>query len=228
MPTALVVTSINPPNAILQALARGAQAHGLDFIVAGDTKSPADFALDGCRFLDVAAQRASGFAFAERCPVRHYARKNVGYLEAIRSGADVIVETDDDNVPRDAFFAPRTRTVTVPALAGAGWTNVYAYFTDVPLWPRGLPLDVVRQAPTPIDGLAPGPVDCPIQQGLADENPDVDAIYRLVLPLPQSFRADRRVALGAGTWCPFNSQNTTWWRRGVPAALPAGATAPSA
>src|SRR6185312_15804066 len=24
-------------------------------------------------------------------------------------------------------------------------------------------------------------------------------------------RSDRRVALGAGAWCPFNSQNTTWW-----------------
>ncbi len=59
MPTALVVTSINPPNAILQALAHGAVASGLDFIVAGDTKSPPDFALDGCRFLNVEAQRAS-------------------------------------------------------------------------------------------------------------------------------------------------------------------------
>ena len=29
--------------------------------------------------------------------------------------------------------------------------------------------------------------DCPIQQGLADRNPDVDAIYRLILPLPFSF-----------------------------------------
>ena len=35
-------------------------------------------------------------------------------------------------------------------------------------------------------------VDCPIQQGLADNDPDVDAIYRLVLPLPQRFRTDRR------------------------------------
>ena len=38
--------------------------------------------------------------------------------------------------------------------------------------------------------------DCPIQQGLADENPDVDAIYRLILPLPVRFRDDRTLALG--------------------------------
>jgi len=33
--------------------------------------------------------------------------KNVGYLVAIRDGAQLIVETDDDNLPRDAFFAAR-------------------------------------------------------------------------------------------------------------------------
>jgi len=32
------------------------------------------------------------------------------------------------------------------------------------------------------------------------------------MPLPQSFRKDRRVALADGSWCPFNSQNTRWWR----------------
>ncbi|MDQ3804077.1 MAG: STELLO glycosyltransferase family protein [Acidobacteriota bacterium] len=58
--------------------------------------------------------------------------------------------------------------------------------------------------------------DCPVQQGLADENPDVDAVYRLVAPLPQSFRGDRRLALGPGSWCPFNSQNTAWWADAFP------------
>jgi hypothetical protein len=58
--------------------------------------------------------------------------------------------------------------------------------------------------------------DAPIQQGLADENPDVDAIYRLLLPLPQRFRLDRRLLVAAGTWCPFNSQNTTWWPEAWP------------
>jgi hypothetical protein len=57
---------------------------------------------------------------------------------------------------------------------------------------------------------------CPIQQGLADSNPDVDALYRLLLPLPQFFDKDRSVILGTGSWCPFNSQNTTWFKRAFP------------
>jgi hypothetical protein len=55
-----------------------------------------------------------------------------------------------------------------------------------------------------------------IQQGLVNKNPDVDAIYRLLLPLPHDFMIENRVALGKGTWCPFNSQNTAWWRDAFP------------
>jgi hypothetical protein len=216
IPTALVVTSINPPNAILRALAEGAVKAGVDFILAGDTKSPADFALDGCVFLDLAAQCATGLASAAACPTRHYARKNIGYLAAIQRGARLIIETDDDNWPAADFFASRSSVERVRGVIGAGWANVYRYFSEATIWPRGLPLDAVH-APLPVyDTLPMDERLCPIQQGLADENPDVDAIYRLILPLPQSFRRDRRVAIGADTWCPFNSQNTTWWPEAFP------------
>jgi hypothetical protein len=51
---------------------------------------------------------------------------------------------------------------------------------------------------------------------LVNENPDVDAIYRLVSPLPQSFASNGPVVLAEGSWCPFNSQNTWWWRDAFP------------
>jgi hypothetical protein len=216
MTTAIVVTSINAPNAALRALADGAAAHEFEFIVCGDTKSPRDFSLSGCRYLSVEDQVATGLRFAKICPVRTYARKNIGYLVAINNGADLIVETDDDNLPRPGFFDARHRTHDVQNVEGGGWLNVYRYFSDVNIWPRGLPLDMVQRAVPEFDKLTAQKVDCPIQQGLADENPDVDAIYRLILPLPQNFRRDRRVALGTGTWCPFNSQNTSWWRDAFP------------
>lgn len=59
-------------------------------------------------------------------------------------------------------------------------------------------------------------IDCPIQQGLADENPDVDALYRLTLPLPLTFEKNDNVALGNDSICPFNSQNTTWFKEAFP------------
>ena len=83
MKPTVVVTSITPPNAVLKAIADGAAENGMDFIVVGDTRSPPDFALPGCRFVDIDAQRASDFRLATACPVRSYARKNIGYLLAL-------------------------------------------------------------------------------------------------------------------------------------------------
>jgi hypothetical protein len=94
--------------------------------------------------------------------------------------------------------------------------NVYRYFSDQNIWPRGFPLEKVQQDVPSYQSLGTMDIDCPIQQGLADENPDVDAVYRLILPLPQTFAKDRRVALTDGCWCPFNSQNTSWWPDAFP------------
>ena len=212
----LVVTSIASPNPVLRALAEGCRERKHQFIVVGDVPSPRDFRLEGCDFYGLEEQYETGFLSARLCPTRHYARKNLGYLLAMRAGARVIVETDDDNIPREEFWGERRRRRTVPVVNGDGWVNVYRYFADANIWPRGLPLDEVRRPVHEFDSLEVGEPDCPIQQGLADENPDVDAIYRLVEPLPQSFTRDRMVALGAGAWCPFNSQNTTWWAEAFP------------
>ena len=214
--TALVVTSVAQPNAVLHALARGCLKHGLDFFVIGDEASPPRFELEGCRFYSLSEQRALPFHFARKCLTRHYARKNIGYLLAMREGARVILETDDDNIPTEDFWRERKRRQFVKVVSDAGWVNVYHYFTDATLWPRGLPLDRINALIPSFESLATEETDCPIQQGLTDENPDVDAIYRLALRLPQTFRKDRRVALRSRTHSPFNSQNTAWWRDAFP------------
>lgn len=212
---AVVVTTINPPTSAVIDIARGAPALDARFYLIGDSRSPAGFVQDGATYLDVAAQRATGLRFAEACPVKHYARKNIGYLVAMRDGADVIIETDDDNIPIDGFWTPRRREMSGVLVDRPGWCNVYRYYSDMNIWPRGLPLDRVKDGVKPRAELAQVTADCPIQQGLADGDPDVDAIYRLVLPLPVTFSGDP-VVLGEGVWCPFNSQNTTFFKPAFP------------
>jgi len=208
---ALVITSISRPNDVLRHCASACKRHGIDFVLIGDLASPPDFQLDGCDFWSIERQRTLPLALARYAPERHYARKNLGYLIAMQRGAKIIVETDDDNMPDDAFWTVRSRDVAAHVVAGAGWINAYRYFTDALIWPRGFPLELVH-APVPPLAAAPEPlVCCPIQQGLADANPDVDAVYRLLFPLPQSFPGKVRVALGSNACCPFNSQNTTWF-----------------
>lgn len=212
----LVITSISAPNAALEAFAAGCAEQGFHFLVVGDSKSPHHFDLPGCEFWSLSRQLESDFQFARLCPTQHYARKNIGYLSAIRNNATFIRDTDDDNLPRPSFWKAPQQRQHVRTAEGTGWLNVYSWFTDATIWPRGLPLEKVRERLPDWNALPEEESDCPIQQGLADENPDVDAIYRLILPLPQSFRADRRVALSRGAWCPFNSQNTTWFPEAYP------------
>lgn len=212
---ALVVTTVASPTPVLEALATAAQRHRVPFVCVGDVSSPEGFALPGCEYYDIARQRELPFELARVCPTRHYARKNIGYLVAMAAGASVILETDDDSVVDDAFWRlqPRThhgRTITV-----RGWFNAYRLFTRGDIWPRGFPLDAAMARPMP-EAVVDGTGDCPIQQALIDGDPDVDAVYRMLFALPFRFERRPSVALGAGAWCPFNSQNTTWWRDAFP------------
>jgi hypothetical protein len=213
---AVVITTINSPTRAVDEIEANAPKLSAAFHVIGDSKSPPDFKLEGGRYFDIDAQVATGFRFAALCPTKHYARKNIGYLTAIRDGASIIVETDDDNIPMAGFWDQRVRTVEAPLVSGSTWCNVYSFFTDTQIWPRGLPLDRVRDPVPALSSFASQASDCPIQQGLADGDPDVDAIYRLVLPLPLDFEPGRTVVLDKGVWCPFNSQNTTFWADAFP------------
>jgi hypothetical protein len=214
--TTLVITSIAAPNPVLAQYSRECDCHGMGFLVIGDTPSPADFSLPGCDFWSIGRQRALDVSLARLLPERHYSRKNLGYLIAIESGSKLIIETDDDNVPRESFWLPRDILGNGPVLTGNGWSNVYSYFTDKFIWPRGFPLEFVREAAPPVEKLTVAEAKCPIQQGLADDNPDVDAVYRMTLPLPHTFKREGSILLGRGSWCPFNSQNTAWFPEAFP------------
>jgi len=210
-PPSVVVTSISAPNAMLREIAKQCKDRGFSFYLIGDVPSPADFSIPGCDFYSLDRQQATGLKTAALLPTRHYSRKNIGYLLAMRTRPAMLLETDDDNLPSLEFWRPRDSHQRVRLLSGSGWSNVYAYFSAENIWPRGLPLDAIRTGLPDFEDLPEVESECPIQQGLADDNPDVDAIYRLILPLPVSFRKDRQLALGAGAWCPFNSQNTAWF-----------------
>jgi STELLO glycosyltransferases len=203
----IVVTTIQTPTEAIAAISRLA-SQGWSAVVVGDTKTPSNWAADGIHYLSVTEQHRIFGKFSELIPVRHYSRKNLGYLYAIQHGAKLILETDDDNIARPEFAALRSSMVTGDVVSHMGWVNAYSYFTEARIWPRGLPLTQIESAP-PV-----GPAEtaeCPIQQYLADEDPDVDAIYRLLHKGRIRFRDRKPVILNAGAWSPFNSQNTVFF-----------------
>jgi hypothetical protein len=219
----VIITTIFPPTPAARALADGLTDTPGALWVIGDAKGPANYNLPNTRFFDLEAQLKLPFELPRSLPLGHYARKNIGYLLAIASGTKVLVETDDDNIPQAAFWELRANSLNARTASTPGWINAYAHFLPVsddtnepPIWPRGLPLDSVANAAQPLSNET-APADCQIIQGLADENPDVDAVYRLTRKLPFYFANETpALALNRSCWCPFNSQNTTHF----PAAYP--------
>jgi hypothetical protein len=218
MKKALVITSIaNDQHPVLQLYAQKCAEINMPFICIGDTKSPENFNLEGCDFWSVERQLTLDLKFAKICPTKHYARKNIGYLIAMQQGFAELVETDDDNLPKEEFWEFKNqRTVKAYDVKETGWVNIYKYFSNNFIWPRGLPLQELQKKHEPLDNFRQTIVDCPIQQGLADENPDVDAVYRLTYPLPLNFDFSHDIALGKNAWSPFNSQNTQWYKDAFP------------
>jgi len=215
--TAVVITSIaDPVTRAVRHFAEAAVERGFHFVLIGDAAGPAALELPGCDFYSLFRQQRLDFAFARACPTRSYARKNIGYLIAAAAGAEIIVESDDDNEPLASFWQQRRREHRGPVVSRGGWINVHRFFDDQLAWPRGLPLTVANAPQPRLDEIDAESADCPIQQGLVSRNPDVDAVYRMLSLPAAAFAADRSIAVGAGTWSPFNSQNTAWFRCALP------------
>lgn len=212
-----ILTTITEPTTCVRELVQRLQDVDGTLIAVGDKKGPELFDTPNTIFLPIAEQLGMPFLLANLLPINHYARKNLGYLFAIQAGAPCIYETDDDNAPNE-HWQRRHREVQARVCDAPGWVNAYDFYTDDFIWPRGVPLDQIRrQAPLPgLYELAMSIVDAPIQQGLADHSPDVDALWRLLLDKPFTFERGDSVVLQPGTWCPFNSQSTWWWPEAYP------------
>ncbi len=216
MSRALVITSIaNDDHPVLKIIAEECRKKSIDFILIGDQRSPSSFNLPGCNYFGPELQKLLPYKIASLLPSGHYARKNLGYLIAFEKGITQLIETDDDNIPLESFWQEHKQFFTMPSIQDGGWINTYRYFTDHQIWPRGFPLEalVLEMIPT---GSSTSTINCPIQQSLADKNPDVDAVYRLTSELPFYFEKKNSIALGKNSWSPFNSQNTTWFPEAFP------------
>lgn len=210
----VVITSIQAPTKAVLKIAKQL-GKTFDIIVVGDKKSPPDFAVKNVNFYSIEKQGNAGSKLAKLLPYNHYARKNIGYIIAMRNSAELILETDDDNIPYKYFGTDINPEVKGNLVKAKGWFNVYKEFTSDDIWPRGFPLEKINQNVTVTKTNCTK--KCYIQQFLADKNPDVDAIYRLSKHYKDIiFKSRKPVILEKGTWCPFNSQNTVTFKEAFP------------
>lgn len=212
----LVITTIaSSNNYILKKYAKLSLKQDIDFIIIGDKKSPSKFSLKGANYFSLKKQSSLKFSLSKFLPYNHYSRKNLGYLIAMQKYPNKIYETDDDNIPMKNFFSKKNIDIhSVSYFKNSGWLNVYKFFSNENIWPRGFPLEELKKPIT--NKKKKIKISSYIQQGLADENPDVDAIYRLTGHLPIKFKNSPNISLANGSICPFNSQNTLWCKQAYP------------
>ena len=212
-----VITTIQEPTDSVRALAARLGELGATAIIVGDEKGPERYDLPNTELFTLLDQGRMPFTLQRLLPCNHYARKNLGYLLAASRQARCIYETDDDNAPSEAWVM-RAMTTAAQRVLARPWVNVYRLFTDELIWPRGFPLELVSDKSTHTHdrGTPMESMDAPIQQGLVDNAPDVDAVWRLAMGRTMDFVAGPSVCLPPGSWCPFNSQSTWWWPRAYP------------
>ena len=229
-----VVTTIFEPS---DAVRKQVGVPGWCLVVVGDRKGPLSYGIDAPLqnfvFLTAAQQEAMNniFPVVKALPWNHFGRKNVGYLYAILHGAKVIWDFDDDNIMIDKSFhasllGPTDSTSNTSFFSALEPENYDSLVLNpypimganvFPVWPRGFPLERIvsnsssssRPIPTSVvevDSAAVG-----IIQSLANHDPDVDAIYRLTMPLPFDFPRRGNTSplmVPIGSYAPYNAQAT--------------------
>jgi len=204
MKKTIVITSIFNPT---EAVEKFAGLSEYNLVVVGDKKSPNEWSCENVKFISVEEQVSLNYNIINALPFNHYSRKMVGYLYAINSGSEFIIDTDDDNIPYDDWKFPKFEGEFEKFSNNLGFINIYQFFTDKKIWPRGLPLRLINSDFTNLS-LSAESSNVGIWQGLADEDPDVDAIYRLTDDTPCYFQKRNPLVLPKGTISPFNTQNT--------------------
>lgn len=201
----IIITSINTPT---EAVMKFSQIANHQVIVVGDRKTVLPYICPGVDFISIHDQESLDFKLVKKLPYNHYCRKMMGYLVAIKGGAERIIDTDDDNIPYNDWGFPEFEGTFDSIIENKGFINIYQAFTEQKIWPRGFPLKLINQNNNIDISIQRHECRVGVWQGLADEDPDVDAIYRLTSDQPCIFNKRAPLVCKKGTISPFNTQNT--------------------
>ena len=231
----VVVTTINAPTPSIHKLTELPEPWKI--VIVGDKKTKNDDwkVFEGSNklvFLSVEAQEKLNYKTTKYIPYNSYTRKNIGYLYAIEHGAKEIYETDDDNIFTTFDQLYNDFNFSKVSYAENNITNMinpYAYFGRPTVWPRGFRLSDIgydwsnKFYISTSEQITSKPL---VYQGLANGDPDVDAIFRLtranaLYPIKLDFYDLYPLLYFPGNYIPINSQNTRFLYDAFPAlALP--------
>ena len=207
MKKCVIITTINSTT---EAINKHISNVEYDVIIVGDIKTPTEYNNLNCIFLDIKKQQELYPTLCELIPYNHYSRKNLGYLYAITNNYDIIYETDDDNIPYDNFDnILKYDNLKIIYEQDNKWINIFKYFTNNShIWPRGYPLSLIKTNNNFI--IEDTNISPSIINGLVENDPDVDALFRLICNHTVSWETNKNIIISNKNICCFNTQNTFW------------------
>ena len=229
-----VVTTIFESN---DAITGVANLEGWCMVIVADNKTPVNYLEQGTGlvgndsvfFFSVEEQKTwlnlpgELGAFVRATPFNHFARKNLGFIYAILRGAEFIYDFDDDNfINKDESGKPLALIPNESHVENVRFVSLKnKLFNHHPLmgatipgsWPRGFPLEKIQDTETHGQVVSSGNTlsmkHVGVMQYCVDNNPDIDAIHRLVLPLPMNFKErSSPILVPSSAFVPYNAQAT--------------------
>lgn len=222
--TALITTTINVPTVLELYRACDPDVH---FFITGDRKTPDAAVVDFLEnipshsYYGADWQSKLGYACSDLIGFNTIGRRNIALLEAVKSGAEIIVTIDDDNIPISrTYFSDIEYAMEFPFSGLRTDPNQQWFDPGTLLFPhakhRGFPhLGFVESWFDPVVNAKVGVV-----AGLCLGDPDIDATTRLEMS-PIVHQANTIGSVGVvvhpKTNTVFNSQNTAFLRELAPA-----------
>jgi hypothetical protein len=201
----IVTTTINKPTL---ALKKFSTMKGWKLIVVGDLKTPHQLYKDLIfNYLDPKKQEKLYPKLSKILGWNTVQRRNIGFLYAYHSGADLIATVDDDNIPNLEWGKKIFINKKIVASVYNSMNNFFdpIYNTEHKnLWHRGYPIQLLNGRTA--KKIFKKEFECLVQADLWNGDPDVDAICRISIKPIVKFK--KFSPFTTTNIAPFNSQNT--------------------
>ena len=212
----IITTTINKPTKATLKFCELASKNNWKFTIIGDLKTPHSL-YDALvkhyngyvEYLDPKKQEDLYPELSSILGWNTIQRRNIGFLYAYKSGAEIIATVDDDNIPYDNWgtdvLIGKEVEVNVYQNKHCPFFDPFSVTNQKEFWHRGFPLEYL-ELKNYIDLTGTQKVKVLVQADFWDGDPDIDAICRLTKkPLIKFDKFQSFTTLG---YAPFNTQNT--------------------
>jgi hypothetical protein len=213
----IVTTTINSPTEATLKFANNFPDWTL--IVVGDLKTPhEEYEKINCIYLHPDYQESEYKELSDAIGWKCIQRRNIGFCEAYKRGAEIVATVDDDNIPYDnwGMYVVVGDTLEVNCYESEnGYFDPMSVTNYKDLWHRGYPIQHVK---TKNNVKFVGKVDrkVMVQADLWDGDPDIDAMCRIPNQPCVDLQSHVFEPFCTNDIAPFNSQNTFIHRDALP------------